>query len=82
VELPWDDSSLSLIECFRLESTARNQLPPIVPCILIDVRATFRVDWHVFPLLRQWEGHRAVVHAVVAIVVAAVRAVLKIMGHG
>ena len=39
------------------------------------------VDWYVFPLLRQLNGHRLVVHVVVAIVVASVRAVLNIMGY-
>jgi hypothetical protein len=49
--------------------------------MLIDVCAAFRIDWCVFPLLRQLNGHRVVVHVVVAIIVAAVRAVLKIMGY-
>jgi hypothetical protein len=49
--------------------------------MLIDVCAAFRIDWCVFPLLRQLNGHRVVAHVVVAIIVAAVRAVLKIMGY-
>jgi hypothetical protein len=62
--------------------TAQKQLPHLIPCVLIDVCAAFRIDWYVFPLLRKLNGHRVVVHVVVAIIVAAVRAVLKIMGSG
>ena len=49
--------------------------------MLIDVCTTFRVDWYVFPLLRRLNGHRVVVNVAVAIVVASVRAVLKIIGY-
>ena len=48
--------------------------------MLIVVCTTFRVDWYVFPLLRQLNGHRIVVHVAAAIVVESVRAVLKIIG--
>ena len=34
----------------------------------------------IFPLLLQFYGHHVAVHVVIAIVVTAVRAVLKIMG--
>jgi hypothetical protein len=54
--------------------TARGQLPHIIRCMLIDVYTTFRVDWYVFPLFRQLNGHRIVVHVAAAIVVASVRA--------
>ena len=49
--------------------------------MLIDVCTTFRVDWYIFPLLRQLNGHRVVVHVAVAIVVSSVRGVLKIIGY-
>jgi hypothetical protein len=45
--------------------------------MLIDVCTTFRADWCVFPLLRQLNGHRVVVHVVNAIVVDTVRDVVK-----
>ena len=49
--------------------------------MLIDMCTTFRVDWYVFLLLRRLNGHRVVVNVAVAIVVASVRAVLKIIGY-
>jgi hypothetical protein len=64
--------------------TARCQLPHIIPCtgMLIDVCTTFQVDWYVFPLLHQLNGHCVVVHVADAIAVASVCAVLKIIGYG
>jgi hypothetical protein len=47
----------------------------------ICIGTTFRVDWYVFPLLGQLNGHRIVVHVAAAIVVESVRAVLKIIGY-
>ena len=35
--------------------TARQQLSHIIPCMLIDVCTTFRVDWYVFPLFTSVE---------------------------
>jgi hypothetical protein len=43
--------------------TARGKLPHIIPCMLIDVCATFRVDWYVFPLLSSVERSSCIMSA-------------------
>jgi hypothetical protein len=62
--------------------TARDLLPNIIPCMLINVSTTFRVDWYVFILVTSVERSSCCCRVAAAIVVASVRAVLKIIGYG